>query len=263
MLRDVGRFEIALDEPYIYTMRYILLLVAILSATTITAQTSGHITYTTVTQMDPERLQRIPEHIRSQIPKEFTRSHELYFTVEHSLYRAIPEDPQAVSTRGGVTFRGYRRSISNDEDYVNYKDKRLTQRKDLFDKSYLILDSFPERKWKITGGKDIILDRLVLEAVHTVDDSTDIVVYFAPQMPVAAGPSEYVGLPGVVLRVMLDHGRSITTATAIEELAEDNPIEEPSKGKEIGALEYKELRKQRMEEMRELREARRGERKGR
>lgn len=244
-------------------MRYLILAAVLLCAATIAAQTSGHITYTTVTQMDPERLKRVPEHIRSQMPKEFTRSHELFFTQEHSLYRAIPDDPQASTSRGGVTFRGYRRSISNDEDYVNFEDKRLTQRKDLFDKSYLIQDSIPERKWKMTGGKDIILDRLVLEAIYTVDDSTEIVVYFSPQMPVAAGPADWVGLPGVVLRVMRDHGQSITTATAIEELDDDSPIQQPTKGKEISSEDFKELRKKRMEEMRELRKARYGEQRGR
>lgn len=222
------------------------------------AQTSGHIQYTSTTKMDPERLKRIPESIRSQIPKEFVNKYELFYTDEESLYRSanVETEGDADIGRRGFRMRFGGRS-ENNVTYRQLKEKRMVSQREAFDKIYLLKEA-PEYKWKVTGNKELIAGMIAMEATTMIDDTIPVAAYFSPQIPVAAGPGEYHGLPGLILKVDRNNGQTILIATEVGELTDASIIEEPTKGKETTREEFEEMRKKKMEEMREMRKARGG-----
>lgn len=95
-----------------------------------------------------------------------------------------------------------------------------------------------------------------------VPETVAVTAWYTPQIPVNNGPSEYGGLPGLILEV--SSGRTTILCTKIV-LNPDNKeeIKKPTKGKEVSRAEYNQIVKEKTEEMREMRGGRGGGGRGR
>jgi GLPGLI family protein len=81
-------------------------------------------------------------------------------------------------------------------------------------------------------------------------EEREIVAWFTNDIPVAAGPSKYGTLPGMILKMDINDGNITFTATEIEvRLLEKGEIKEPKRGKEVTREEYDAIVKAQIEKM--------------
>lgn len=79
----------------------------------------------------------------------------------------------------------------------------------------------------------------------------EVVAWYTMQIPVNNGPSDFWGLPGLILEI--NSGRTtILCSKIVMNPAEKQDIKKPSKGKEVTKAEYNDIVKNKMEEMREM-----------
>ena len=96
-----------------------------------------------------------------------------------------------------------------------------------------------------------------VEPVKEVIAMTEIEAWYAPQIPVGHGPSEYWGLPGLILEVSAGNTTILCSEIVINPKEKIN-IEAPDKGKEINKVDYRATVQGKMLEMRNNRGRRRG-----
>lgn len=94
-----------------------------------------------------------------------------------------------------------------------------------------------------------ILDYLCMKAEFS-DTADTYIAWFTPQIPIANGPGEYGGLPGMILMLDKNNGeRTITATEIIEEEVDEELLVEPTKGKEVTSEEFREIMHEKMKEM--------------
>jgi GLPGLI family protein len=86
---------------------------------------------------------------------------------------------------------------------------------------------------------------------------TQIVAWYTPQIPVSHGPSEFWGLPGLILEVSAGDTTMLCSKIVInpKEIVE---IVAPDSGKEINKIDYQVTVSEKMQEFRDNRGRRRG-----
>ena len=77
-----------------------------------------------------------------------------------------------------------------------------------------------------------------------------VTAWFTPQIPVGNGPSEYAGLPGLILELNV-YRTTILCSKIILNPKEAEKIKAPDKGEEVTREEYNAIIKEKMDEMRE------------
>jgi GLPGLI family protein len=85
---------------------------------------------------------------------------------------------------------------------------------------------------------------------------TQIEAWYTPQLPLAHGPSEYWGLPGLILEVSAGNTTMLCYKITMNPEEKDE-IEAPRKGKEITKRDYQETIVEKMKEFRDNRMSRR------
>lgn len=117
-----------------------------------------------------------------------------------------------------------------------------------YDFSWNRLSSTNEKKVDSTG---------VEIEVETIIDMTEVEAWYSPQIPVGHGPSEYWGLPGLILEVSA--GNTIMLCSKIVMNPEEKiEIVAPDKGKVITKKDYQETISEKMKEFRNNRGRSRG-----
>ena len=134
--------------------------------------------------------------------------------------------------------------------YKNLASAGMIDSRDFMQKQFLIKGPPTERKWKIGTGQKEILGQNCLQASYRQDSTTHIVAWFSPQLQPFNGPSDYQGLPGMILQIDINDGERMITATTIQsENVDTSIIVPPSKGKEVTDEEFKKIRDEKMKEM--------------
>ena len=82
-----------------------------------------------------------------------------------------------------------------------------------------------------------------------VDDTSTIVAWFTTDIPVSVGPEVQGQLPGLILSLETNNGRSVYTAVEISPKADIAAIKEPTKGKKVTPDEFAKERNKMMDEM--------------
>jgi len=97
-----------------------------------------------------------------------------------------------------------------------------------------------------------------------IDIPKEVVVtaWFTPQIPIANGPGEYGGLPGLILEMNVFRTTLLCSKIVLNP-KESEPIKAPSKGDMVSRAEYNQIVKEKMTEMRERFRGRGGRRGGR
>ena len=84
----------------------------------------------------------------------------------------------------------------------------------------------------------------------------EIVAWYTPMIPISQGPSDYWGLPGLILEVSAGNTTMLCSKIVMNPEEKIN-IEAPEKGKEITKSEYQATISEKMQEMRNNRGRRR------
>jgi len=157
---------------------------------------------------------------------------------------------------------------ANDVSFINFATGQVTEQREFAGKEYIIADSIRKMSWKLTGETITILNYPCQKAVaqrigkrsmmsmdngqmkrEEVADTSNITVWFTPSIPVPAGP-EYQGqLPGLILGIDINNGRTVYKAIEVSDKTDLAVIKEPTKGKKLSAEAFAKERDKMMEEM--------------
>ena len=208
----------------------------------------------------------LKKSLRQQLMASSRRDYTLKFNVQESLWKEEaqlePTSPQA--STGGVQMRiSTNRSIT----YMNPGNQEFLEETEIFGKKFLITDVPETFRWKITDETKKIGDYTVIKATYqdinertsfslsdseqtseTVMDTTQVVAWYTPDIPVSQGPNSTWGLPGLILEY--DNGTFSYLCTKIAlNPADPIVIKKPSKGKPVSREEAETIRDEKMQEM--------------
>ena len=249
--------------------KLLLITCAFLTAITTPAQQKeGKVTYQRVSQMQIRINDDNPE-IQNMLPKTRTDNFELTFGNNQSLWKqAEKENEDDGAPEGGMQIRMFTTG-SNDVLYNNFQTGKKTELREMFEKKFIIDDSVRPLKWKMTGETKMILNHNCMKATATqtntstrmtmdngkmerkeVTDTSNIVAWFATDIPVSAGPAEFQGqLPGLILEMDVANGRQTFKATGISGKADLASIKEPTGKKHYTREEFRGEVNKMMDEM--------------
>ena len=225
----------------------------------------GKVVYERTIQMnriaDPE--------IAARVPRERKENFELMFGNNQSLWQVIPNaDGTDNNTISGPGFM-MRMAGSNDITYTNFEKGQRVDQREMFDREFLVEDSITKLNWKLTGETNTILNYPVQKAVaervgsrmvmsmengemkrQQVADTSYIIAWFTSNIPVPAGPPEFQGqLPGLILELTINNGRTVFKAVEISPKVNVASIKEPKGGKRMSTAEFNKERERLLEEM--------------
>ncbi len=248
----------------------IVCLLVSISATALAQLNSGKITYERTVQLQIV-LNDGGSGMENMLPKSQTQKFELSFANNQSLWKQMEEEPQeemAGAATGGFQIRTFSFG-SEDLTYTNLDAMLKTDLRELGTKKYIVTDTVKRGAWKLSDETKTILGQVCRKAttqkigkrmMMNMDngkmerkefaDTSNIVAWFAPSIPVSVGPAEFQGqLPGAILEIDANNGKTTYIATAITEKADLTVIKEPKSGKKITQAEFVKEREKMMDEM--------------
>jgi len=244
------------------------LALALLIPATLSAQ-QGTIAYTFSHQYDFE----VPEGWGDMMPDSETGTVVLHFGPSGSLMTRAPEKEDDSARFGGraVSDRWLRRMMSmkirsasrRDQEvvrdtWVSYEQEALVETREFMGRTFRIAGPPPQYAWRLTTEQAEHLGRMVIKATAE-HDGTSIEAWFTPEIPVSGGPASYAGLPGMILVLSLDGGRTQYFATEIA-LGEVDVglIRAPEDGDEVTRDEYEGIVEEKLDEIERLNRRRGG-----
>ncbi len=232
-------------------------------------QIQGKVTYNRTVKLQMS-FAGMPGGMEQHLPSSRTDKYELVFGNNQSLWKQGEQEQEEEPTMGGEGMQ-IRMVVagSNDVLYSNFDNSRKVEKREMFDKTFIVDDTITKLKWKMTGESKMILNHncMKAEAVRMskrttmnmdngklerkeIDDTAKIVAWFAMDIPVSAGPSEFQGqLPGLILELDVRNGDQVYLATGISETADLSMIKEPTGKKKYTQEEFKKERDKMLEEM--------------
>ncbi len=232
-------------------------------------QKEGTVTYERTSQVQI-RINDMPGGMEQQMPKTRTDKFELVFGNNQSLWKAAEQDNDNDNVAGGDGMQ-IRMIVAGNDDvlYNNFDTRKKVEKRELFDKSFIIDDSINSLKWKMSGETKMILNMPCMKATATristrtmmnvdngkmekkeIQDTSNITAWFTSSIPVSAGPAEYQGqLPGLILEMDINNGRQTFKALAFQEKADMAIIKEPTGKKHCTPDEFKKERDKMLDEM--------------
>jgi GLPGLI family protein len=260
-------------------MKKFLLIAASALGLTAAAQTKeGRVVYERTTQMNNLRIggnnANLPPEIQAQLermPRSRTDQFELLFTPDHSLFQFLPN---AAADDGANTFAGggmvvQMRMTANETTYVNWKEGKRIDQREMFDKSFVVADTISRLQWKMSDETKTILQFTARKATASsvvtrprvtmengemkqemMTDTVQVVAWYTSEVPVPTGPNYQGQLPGLILELDVNKGQTVTKAIEFAPKVAGNKIKEPKDGKRMTAAEFSKERDKMMEEMR-------------
>ena len=202
------------------------------------------------------------------LPQTRTTKFELLFANNQSVYqKATDESDDMDNNEGGVHFRVMMPG-SDDIIYKNFSKGEVVAQRELGPKTFLISDSIPKTAWKISDETKTIAGYACKKATSermqksirientngqmTSQEFTDtlhITAWYSDQIPVSAGPDMYGGLPGVILLLDINNGRTVFTATNVSAKVDASDVSEPKSGKKVSQKQFEDERQKMFDEM--------------
>ncbi len=172
--------------------------------------------------------------------------------IEKSIQDEVSNTPEG----GNVVFRMVGAG-AEDLLFCDFTSRRKVHQREFFDKKFLVTDSLSKGNWKLTAETRTILGYPCRQALaervsksrtmvmangkmeqKEVDDTSVVVAWFTMDIPVAAGPEMQGQLPGLILELEMNHGKTVYKAVAITAKPDLASIKEPKKGKKVTAAEF-------------------------
>ncbi|MEM1096392.1 MAG: GLPGLI family protein [Bacteroidota bacterium] len=231
----------------------LILFLALLTALPSVAQ-EGTVIYKETRKLEIE-LPPEMAHMAEQFPSERTANYQLLFNDVASLMQSAPEaeeeENEAIELANGdgtVQIRFGGADQNEDATYINFDEQQSIEKKDFLGRTFLITGDAHTLPWRLTGERSEFLGYVAQKAV-AMRDTVAIEAWFTPEIPVPAGPNSYGGLPGLILVLTVDDGRTSYVAEEVTLAALEEPIEAPKKGRKVSSAEFKEIVAEKMKEM--------------
>lgn len=224
------------------------------------------------------------KQVKARMKNRLEKTYVLTFNKSESFFK---EDEKLDALSGATDSWG--KNFAQGDQYKNVKDNQLVQAQEFYGKKFLVKDKLQEMKWQMGSETKQIGNYTCFKATALVpsDDlswynfswdklrrntpekdstgadvipeipMTQIIAWYSPQIPVSHGPSEFWGLPGLILEVSA--GDTTMLCSKIILNPEDKvKIEAPDSGKEINKADYQTTVTEKMQEFRDNRGRRRG-----
>ena len=254
------------------------MMIALTSITTLaTAQMKeGKISYERKINMH----RNLPDpQMKSMVPEFRTDKFELIFNESVSLFRSVVDDeaPDPFANAGGGGGGGMRMSfrMPTANTYTDLAKQMQYEERAFFEKEFLIIDSLKQYKWKLSEETKTIAKQLCKKATTMImapqmrmrvsmgggpnadttasappkPKETELVVWYAENIPVSFGPDNYSGLPGVIMEIDQDNGATVTTAVDVSAKYPKKELVAPSKGDKMNRAQFQENMQKLMQEM--------------
>ena len=180
-----------------------LLLIFVFSISSSHAQDLVSVTYEGYVKTKPnlERHKNNPQKL-AELEKAFEDAakvpsiHILTFDQEEASF--ILEERIENSQEAGI---GKVKFTACNDLFTHYGENYVLANYDLHPKSYAIKKSLQPIDWKITNEKKELMGYEVRKATAVYDSITTVEVWYSPKLAYKIGPSQYWGLPGLILEV--------------------------------------------------------------
>ena len=210
----------------------------------------------------------IQEQLEAQMRKMFQKAFTLDFTKSESMYKEEQEldAPKGPSSNGSVMVMSFGGG-GTDVLYKNISENRMANKKELMGKVFLIKDNLVAYDWELTGEtknignytcykakfereeEDIQINMIDGEVKEEkVTKKRTLVAWYTPEVPISNGPSNYGGLPGLILEVN-DGNQTIVCSEIVLNPKEVKEIKEPTKGKVVTRDEFSKISFEKTKEM--------------
>lgn len=204
-----------------------------------------------------------------EMPRSRTDKFELNFANGQMICKQMEDEMQDdnVSGGGGMMIRTMGGG-ADDVIFCDFEKARKVETREFFDKKFLITDSIRGGNWKLSDETKTILNHVCRKGSSQrigkrmmmtmdngkmerkeIDDTSTIVAWFTTDIPVSAAPEMQGQLPGLILGLEINNGRTVYTALEISPKVDIAAIKEPTKGKKVTPDEFTKERNKMMDEM--------------
>lgn len=220
------------------------------------------------------------KEIEARMKNRLEKTYILTFNKEESVF----EEDEKLDAISGAT-DSWGKNFAPGEQYKNLKSNTQIQNQEFYGKQFLINDQLQPIEWKMGKETKQIGNYMCFRATASIptndltwysfswdklsnrDDAsenptgeikdnsiamTEVEAWYTPQVPVGHGPSEYWGLPGLILEVSAGNTTMLCSKLIINP-ASKIKIEAPEKGKIVTKNEYQEIIIGKMQEFRDNR----------
>lgn len=233
-----------------------------------------------------KRLPPEAEQFKAMVPEFQISKMELAFNATQSLFKNIqePQDQMPTGTDGGMrrSFTFNMGGGANDQTFRDYDKELIVESRELGPKTYLIDDTLRPLKWKMEEDTMTIAGYLCQKATSMVSgfgmamggmrfgggggqgrggvsadsmarrmgipEQQKVEAWFTTDIESSAGPDSYFGLPGLILKVVVDDGTVEIKALSVENTPKDL-VKVPNNGKKITRDEYRKMMAQQFQGM--------------
>jgi len=227
-------------------------------------------------RMSEEQKKQVKARLKNRLEKTYT----LVFNKSESLFT---ENDKLDAMSGATDSWG--KNFAAGDSYKNVRLNTQIQDQEFYGKRFLVKDSLQSITWKMGSETKTIGNYTCFKATAAIPSDeltwysfswgklrnssqdgeekeiamTEVEAWYTPQIPVSHGPSEYWGLPGLILEVSAGDTTMLCTKIVLNP-EEKLKIEAPDNGKEITKSAYQETI---VKKMKEFRNQRMGARRGR
>lgn len=226
-------------------------------------------------RMSEAQKKDIAIRLKNRLEKEFI----LTFNKEESLF---VEEEQLDAISGATDSWG--KNFAAGENYKNVKTNSQIQQQEFYGKKFLIKDNLQDIKWTLGSESkqignyncykattfiptdDLLWYSFSWSRMRSKDDLssskdnnsdipidiTQVEAWYTPEIPVRHGPSDYWGLPGLILEVSAGETTMLCAKIVINP-SDKIKIEAPKKGTVLNKNSYQDLIQNKMVEFRENR----------
>lgn len=225
------------------------------------------------------------KQIQARMKNRLEKTYVLTFNKEESIFK---EEEKLDAISGATDSWG--KNFAQGDQYKNVKTNSQIQNQEFYGKQFLVKDNLQPIDWKMGSETKQIGNYMCLKATALVPTSdllwysfswdrlrnsnkeqnsdsnndqvnekvnmTEIEAWYTPQLPVSHGPSEFWGLPGLILEVSAGRTTMLCSKIVLNPKEKDE-IEAPKRGKEITKKEYQKTIVAKMKEFRDNRIRRR------
>ncbi len=247
----------------------------------------GEAIYISKSKMDLGRFgermsQAQKKQIQARLKNRLEKTYVLTFNKEESMFI---ENEKLDAISGATDSWGA--NFSAGDQYKNVKTNTQIQQQEFYGKKFLVKDKLQSINWKINGETKQIGQYTCFRATASIPSSdlawysfswsslrnnsttdtltttpvevkmTNVEAWYTSQIPVSHGPSEYWGLPGLILEINAGSTTMLCSKVVINP-TEKIAIKAPKKGTEITKKAYQKTLLKKMKEFRDNRSRRRG-----
>jgi len=188
------------------------------------------------------------------LPGEGKFEKQLIFTSESSLYNEALTSEEALPPehQKALFFVNYGKAPKPTlkQLYIDFEKKERCALLEFMTREFRVENSLENRAWKLQAERKKIGEYVCMKATANLEGDT-VTAWFTPEIPVPAGPSEYYGLPGLVLAVeRLDE--TIFLATSVDLSAPDPELlAPPDNGKLTSPEDFERIVEEKVKEFKQ------------